>query len=155
MSENYNPQDGAPNPYGNPNPYLGSTSPQQPVYFDPNHNPNAYPPGFATTGEPGTGKSQYLYPAYAQGRNLGAVSQKEANTKATIALVLGIVSFFFLGLILSIPGYFVAKQAELANGENAKVARIVNLVSIWVSVLIGLFFILLFALGLAGAHSTR
>ena len=134
MSENYNPQGGTPNPYGNPNPYENSNgygNPTPPPAPSPYQNPNAYPPV----------------------QNWGVNPVQEANKKATIALVLGIVSFFFLGIILSIPGYFMAKQAELMNGENAKAAKIVNLISIGVSILGVLFFILMFAVGAAGSSS--
>lgn len=133
-----------PSPHGNQNVYENpaSSSGDNPVYFDPSQNPHAYQPGIIIAGHPGGGKSSYVYPAYAPGRNFGAVSRKEANTKATIALVLGIVSFFTFGLFLSIPGYVLAKQAEIVNGENSKAARIVNLISIWLSVVGVLLFIL-------------
>lgn len=152
MSENYEPKGGTPSPYGNPNPHIGSTPPQQPpVYFDPNQNSNAvYAPEHVITGNPGIGNSSYAYPAYAPGRNLGAISRKEANMKATIALVLGIVSFFTVGLILSIPGYLLAREAELVNAENAKAAKIVNLISIGVNAVLGLLFVLLIVI--AGAN---
>lgn len=141
MSENYNPQGetpspyGTPNSYGNPNPYANSNvygGQTPPPASSPYQNPNSYPP------------------AQNWGANQG---QEEANKKATIALVLGIVSFFFLGIILSIPGYFMAKQAELMNGDNAKAAKIINLISIGVSILGVLFFILMFAVGAAGSSS--
>lgn len=163
MSENQNPQGGTPNPYGNKNPYgdpnpyanpAPSPQPEPSVYFDPNNNPNAYPPESVITGAPGGGQSRFDNQP-AQNWGVHPQQQAEANTKATLALVLGIVSFFFLGAILSIPGYFLAKQAELLNGENAKAARIVNLISIGVSIVGGLFFILIFILGIAGSHSSR
>lgn len=100
---------------------------------------------------PSLGKPAYTYPTYAPGRNFGAISQKEANAAAVSALVLGILSFFTLGLLLSIPGYFLAKQAELVNGKNAKTAKIVNLVSMGVSV-IAIFVALAFVLGNSGVH---
>lgn len=151
MSEHYNPQNGDPNPHGASDPYASpSTTPQPehaPVYLDPNNAQNDHlPPGFVFTGNPGGGKSAYLYPSYAPGRNYGAVSQKEADRLALIALVLGVIAPFFLGLFLSIPGYFMARHAERANGYNAKPAKIVNLVSSAISVLIGLFFVFIFTI---------
>lgn len=149
MSENYNPQAGEPNPHGGSSPDESPATPPQldqpPVYLDLNKaQTGQVPPGVVFTGDPGGGKSAYLYPAYAAGRNYGAVSQKEADTKAMIALVLGVIAPFFLGLFLSIPGYFLARQAELANGYNAKAAKIVNLISSAISILGSLFLICLF-----------
>lgn len=131
MSENSNPNGGTPNPYGPPNSYgdANGYGGQTPPPASPYQNPNPYPP--------------------AQGWE--ANQSDEANKKSTIALVLGIVSFFFLGVILSIPGYFIAKQAEAMNGENAKAAKIVNLISIGVSILSVVFFILMFTLGAIGS----
>ena len=103
-----------------------------------------------TTAVPSLGKSSYAYPTYAPGRNYGAISQKEANAASISALVLGILSFFTLGLILSIPGYFLAKQAEVANGKNAKTAKVVNLVSMGVSILVGFVVLVIFVLGSTG-----
>lgn len=169
MSENQNPQGGTPNPYGNQNPYgdpkpyvnpASESVPQPPpsLYFDPNNNtdPNAAP-GFAVTGAPGGGKSQFdNQPAQNwSAHGVHPAAQEEANKKATLALILGIISFFFLGLFLSVPGYLIAQQAEAINGENAKAARIVNLISIGVSIIGGLFFILIFLLGIAGSASSR
>jgi hypothetical protein len=149
MSENYNPQNGDPNPHGGSSPDESPAAPPQskqpPVYLDPNSTQgNQLPPGFVVTGDPGGGKSAYLYPAYAAGRNYGAVSQKEADRLALIALVLGVIAPFFLGVFLSIPGYFLARHAERANGYNAKAAKIVNLVSSAINILIFLFFVFLF-----------
>jgi hypothetical protein len=131
MSENYNPQGGTPNPYGPPNSHgdsnaYGTTPPPE---TSPYQNPNGYPPA----------------------QNWDFNQSSEANKKSTLALVLGIVSFFFLGVILSIPGYFIAKQAEAMNGENAKAAKIVNLISIGVSILGVVFFIFMFTLGAIGS----
>lgn len=146
MSENYNPQ-GTPNPYGPPNSYgdsnaYGNTTPPS---ASPYQNPNAYPPA------PSPYENSNAYPP---AQNWGATQSDEANKKSTIALVLGIVSFFFLGIILSIPGYYIAKQAEAMNGENAKAAKIVNLISIGVSILGGLFFLFVFIIGAAGSASS-
>lgn len=151
MTENQNSQDGDPNPHEGSSPYEPPAAPPQPehppVYFDPNSVQNSHlPPDFVYTGNPGGGKSAYLYPEYAAGRNRGAVSQKEADRIALIALVFGVISPFFLGLFLSIPGYFMARHAEIANGYNAKPAKIVNLVSSILSVLIGLFFVFIFTI---------
>lgn len=154
MSENYSPQSGMPYPVGNSAPYGGEIpSPQpEPVYMDPNISNSNSPvtPGVVITGHPGGGQAYRGYPAYAPGRNYGAVSQKEADTRAIIALTLGIISFFFLGFILSVPGYFLAKQAEIANGSNAKVAKIVNLVSIVITGSVLLFFV--FIVMIAGVN---
>lgn len=138
MPENYNPQVPSPQP--------------EPLYLDPNISALNSPvvPNVVITGHPGGGKAYRGYPAYAPGRNYGAVSQKEADTRAMIALCLGIVSFFFLGFILSIPGYFLAKQAEITNGYTAKPAKIVNLVSIFVTGSVFLFFV--FAVMIAGVN---
>ena len=152
MSENY-PQGGTPNPYGTSNPYgdsnvSGHQTP--PPAASPYQNPDAYPPA-----------SPYQNPnAYPAAQNWDPNQNQfndEGNKKATISLVLGIVSFFFLGIILSIPGYFIAKQAEAMGGDNAKAAKIINLISIGVSILGVLFFILIFVLGAAGSatHHVR
>jgi hypothetical protein len=145
MSETYGTQAGVPNPYGVPEP------PHPPLYFDRTNNTDSSVPGIVITGNPGAGKSRPVYP---QAKNWGVITQKEANTKAMFALVFGIVSFFFLGLLLSIPGYFMAKQAEQVNGEYAKAAKIVNLISIWCYALVGIFCLIVFMIALAGYHTS-
>lgn len=133
MSENYNPQGGTPNPYGLPNSNGDSNAYGNPTPppASPYQNPTGYQPA----------------------QNWDANQSNEGNKKSIIALALGIVSFFFLGIILSIPGYYIAKQAEAMNGEYAKAAKIVNLISIGVSILGVVFFIFLFAIGAAGSAS--
>lgn len=147
MSENSNSQGGIPNPYGNPNPYgdsNGSGYQTPPPAPSPYQNPTPYPPS------PSPYQNQN---GWAPAQNWDANQNAEANKKATLSLILGIVSFFLLGIILSIPGYFIAKQAEAMGGDNAKTAKIINLISIGVSILGVVFFILMFALGAAGSAS--
>ena len=155
MSENTNPEGGTPSPYGPPSPY-GAPSPygSQSPYGAPNsYGGNAAPqPSPAPRPAPTPYYNPSGYPPAPQNWN---DVPEAAKNKATISLVLGIVSFAFLGLFLSIPGYILGKQAEAMGAPNGKVAKIINLINIAIGVALILIFIFLFGLGTVGYHSSR
>ncbi|MFL6158208.1 MAG: DUF4190 domain-containing protein [Marmoricola sp.] len=95
----------------------------QPPPYDPNAEqpatPAPVPPAPPAYGAPAAPPNPYGSPTYpaapgypAPGAPTGGFAPAQENsTKATVALVLGIVSFVFCGPFTSVPGFFVGRSA--------------------------------------------
>lgn len=150
MSTPYGPQ------YTENQPDLGAATS---AGWDANQAPQAAMPGQPQYA-PAYDQSPYGQPAYAQaGYGYGA-DVESLKSNAMVALVLGILGLFMIGLFGTIPawvwGNSILKKAQAAGIPesvvgNAKIAKIVGIVGTVLQLIAGAFLVLIFIIGIIGA----
>lgn len=141
-----------PPPYGS-DPYQQS---QQSGYSQPQGDYSQYSSqpqynqGYA---QPGYGQPAYVQPVMAV--------QQQTNNKATVALILGIISWVGFSILTGIPavifGHMAMKEIDASGGtQGGKPLAIIGLVLGYLSIagIIGICLFFIFVVGIFGAAAT-
>ena len=129
--------------YGQPQPAYG-----QPAYGQPAYGQQAY--GQQAYGQPAYGQPAYGQPVYGQPMYTSPASAQfdSLRTQAIIAIVVSVISWFFLWLLLSIPSviwsFIIDSNAKKQGAPQnilslAKAAKIVSIIMVSIQ---AFFFIL-------------
>ena len=138
-----------------PPPYPSGDNPEQPPITPggyPPPPPGGYPPsppgGYPSSPPPPGGPPQY---------GMSAPGPVPGSGKATTSLVTGIIGIFCCGIVLGIVAIVTGKQATseaaaagLPQPGNAKAGIILGWIGIALNVLMVIFYVLVFAVGMAG-----
>ena len=129
--------------YGQPQQAYGQPAYGQPAYGQPAYGQQAY-------GQPAYGQQAYGQPAYGQPMYTSPASAQfdSLRTQAIIAIVVSVISWFFLWLLLSIPSviwsFIIDSNAKKQGAPQnilslAKAAKIVSIIMVSIQ---AFFFIL-------------
>ena len=134
--------------YGQPQQAYGQPAYGQPAYGQPAYGQQAY--GQQAYGQPAYGQQAYGQPAYGQPMYTSPASAQfdSLRTQAIIAIVVSVISWFFLWLLLSIPSviwsFIIDSNAKKQGAPQnilslAKAAKIVSIIMVSIQ---AFFFIL-------------